>query len=811
MGRYVDHVIGLLQDRGHHVFVLLFQDCHLSRSSPLLRSCSVRYANYNVETLAPTSAGRYEEAHRFTTYLSELIDRDGFDLFIDATPFLSPMRFDLLSCPTVAICYDFIPLKLLGDYITNEVVVDLYYNGLARVAKADHVVAISETVADEAGRFLGLADERVSVISPRIDPIYETWSTSGQRTDRAAYLFGMVGGHRSKNSEVAIRLYRDMVDAGVIEVSVNAPTKDQFETLQTAGLLEGIEATYSITEDEKLDLQSNATVVSHLSLEEGFGIPLLEAMFLSRKVMVLDIPMNREILGKSSRSDAGAVFWLQAADTSLDIDAFERFIDAEPDPEFFEDIRAYYRRHWRDSAQVMQAALVSARTASDVWRSKLRFKIFSSLPGEFCGVADYSICYVRSTGDNVIVFFSEGDQKYVSHTPNIRLASAGQYAGFQHRHPEVPGLFNLAFSQALYPGIELFQAHAKPGDALLVHERAYVPGLWHFKGQKHEVDDLVLGLPRRPEAQATSAAIDLALSRLVNKRKSAEAGRPALPADWLARRQVKFVSHLPPEVLEKVHEARLEDGELQNDLEQLEDRLEFVPLGIDERAGPAVARAAQALRRERGIQPDDIVLGHFGLVLNDIKRLAEIIDTSARFIAARKASGFPRRVFLVLAGRIVDQSLYDSARALFASLGIGGRLIHSNPVLEDDFDAEIAMCDAVFCFRKQVRGQLSHIFVRALSLGRPVIVNQASGYAFDQRLVVRDDRLTEDLNRVLQLICDRSEAQQLRTLAYARYRSHHRGDESLGQILEKTNSWQLSRAARSLESRISRTLNFART
>jgi glycosyltransferase involved in cell wall biosynthesis len=805
MGRYVEHVIELLLGKGHEVCLLLFQDCYLQRSSPLLQTCTVRYANYSAENLAPTTEGRYGDAHGFTTFLANLVEADGFDLYVDATPFLAPMRFDLLACPVVTICYDFIPLKLINDYITNEVIVELYYNGLSRVLKADHVISISETVADEAGRFLGIPQNRLSVISPRLDPMYENWIGEPAVPGSAGYLFGMVGGHRSKNPDVAIRMYRDLVDAGVVNVRVNAPTRDQFETLKHGGLLDDIEATYSISEERKLELQSQASVVSHLSLEEGFGIPLLEAIFLKRKVVVLDIPMNREILGKSSGDDAGAVFWLDPSNQTLPLKRFAAFLKAEPDPAYFEGVRTYYNRHWRESAEVADQALKAAVAASEKWFANVEFKIFSSIPGDFCGVADYSLCYVRSTDANVVLFFSEGDQKTISHTPNLRLATQGEYAAFQKRRPAVPGVFNLAFSRALYPGIELLRDHAAADDILLVHERAYVPGLWHFKAQQGRLDDLALDLPRTSEAVTTAAATDLALSPMVNKRKTADEGRSALSPHWLLNKPLKFVSHLPDPVLEKMREARQADSELQNDLDALEDSLEFVPLGIDPRGGPAVARAAQALRRERGIQADDVVVGHFGLILDDIKRLAEIIYVTANFIAEQKAANAAHRTFFVLSGKIIDQKLFDNAKALFANLGIASRLIYSNPVLEVDFDAEIAMCDAVICFRKQVRGQLSHIFVRALSMGRPVIVNEDSGYAYDPRLLVRDGWLQDDLYAVLGTLSNPLAAQDLREVSHVFYEAHHRGDDSLKKILQKKRPWDRFLTARSSASRTSPT------
>jgi hypothetical protein len=140
-------------------------------------------------------------------------------------------------------------------------------------------------------------------------------------------------------------------------------------------------------------------------------------------------------------------------------------------------------------------------------------------------------------------------------------------------------------------------------------------------------------------------------------------------------------------------------------------------------------------------------------------------------------------LFFALVGRVIDYDLFERIEDVFDELGLSGRLLLSNPKLETDFDTHIAACDAVFCLRRQTRGQLSHIFVRALSLGVPVIVNRDSGYAYDASITLRDDALQEDIARVLDLLMDGSASKDMKARARNQFETVHRGDTSLQAIL----------------------------
>jgi glycosyltransferase involved in cell wall biosynthesis len=788
MGRYVMHLLDLLAACDCDITVLLFRNCYLNPDHPVVGRYATRFANYDPEQYIQDDAQRSSITHEFTAYLSGLIEVEGFDVYIDSTPFLGPMRLDIFSCAVVAVCYDFIPLKHPEYYLSADGVRRVYYNGLARLSKADHVLCISETVCGEALRYLGIGSDRLAVITPTLEESYLNFKVMRRVRTDDKYLFNIQGSHKSKNPAGAMAIYAQILDSGWMRVRVNAPTSDQMGYLRDAfDVGRAIELTHSISEEEKFELQAGATLIAHLSFEEGFGIPLLEGLFLGRKILALDTPINREFFDKAPEGLDSAVFLLSPENSTLDVEALRRFVDAPANPAFFESIREAYRQHWAMSPKIMADTLDRAVSHYDRWGAELQAKIFSSIPGTACGVADYSVAYTRSADGNVMFFFSEGEPENITYLPNLRLGTYLDFDRFtRSKFAAVPGLFNFAFSSALHPGIELMRTSAKPGDVLLIHERRYFDGLRMMQVVTNRTNDLLLdfALPETPEHR-TQLARNCVFHPLFNARNAHPEVASPIASAWLRELPVRAVSHLPPAVLKEMHrQAELEPGSVVNDLEALEQEFDFVPLGIDDRRHPSIARAAQRLRRLRLVQPDDIVVGHCGLILNDLKRLWDVVSGFLAYAEKRqRETPDQRRLFFFLVGKVIDQDLFASIRAAFARAGLADRLVHSNPAEEADFDAEIAACDAVACFRIQTRGQLSHVFVRALSLGTPVLVNQRSGYAYDPRTTVDDEDLAGGMAAAIDQLFDRAELASMRSRARQEYQKSHRGDISLHAIL----------------------------
>jgi hypothetical protein len=214
MGRYVRHLLDLLKRNGHKTTLLLFRDSYLSPDDALHSRYSLRFANFEAEPAAYPKDLRLQQNHQFTAYLTGLIEQDKYDVYIDSTPFLLPGRYDLFSCAVVAVCYDFIPLKHPDHYLSSGSLRHPYYNGLARLAKADHVICISETVREECKRYLAIPEGRLSVISPTLEDAYAAPLPTFGGGDAEQYLFAILGSHKAKNPQGSLDVYRQLLKAG---------------------------------------------------------------------------------------------------------------------------------------------------------------------------------------------------------------------------------------------------------------------------------------------------------------------------------------------------------------------------------------------------------------------------------------------------------------------------------------------------------------------------------------------------------------------------------------------------------------------
>ena len=143
MGRYVDHLAELLVAAGHRVMMLL--------PGPQIAS---PYARRGVDVCVLSLD---EDPASCTVQLNRFLAQAAATLYLDATPFLPPMRYDVHACPVVAILYDLIPMRFPKDYFgsVEGYPMDVYVNGLARVRKAERVIAISDYVKTHALRYLG--------------------------------------------------------------------------------------------------------------------------------------------------------------------------------------------------------------------------------------------------------------------------------------------------------------------------------------------------------------------------------------------------------------------------------------------------------------------------------------------------------------------------------------------------------------------------------------------------------------------------------------------------------------------------------
>jgi glycosyltransferase involved in cell wall biosynthesis len=326
---------------------------------------------------------------------------------------MSPMTHDPIFCARLmadpsllraAIVYDFIPWQIPQRYLPGPTEKLGYAVALRWLARSDLFLPISRSTADNLIALLGVTENDIAVTGCPIDPAFEQLpSASARAIPRHLLLVG--GGDPRKNPEVVIRAHArspTMQTRGGIPLVVGGGYSSEdakaFRALAAAngGRPELIEVPGHIPESGLIDLYGRALAFICSSHDEGFSIPVVEAMAAGIPCLVSDIPAHAELV-----SDPDCRF-------SADDDGALR-----PKLE-----RAVGNENWRAAVLARQAGVwpgfraqtVAARFWDAVLRRldrpapvvlrgrRPRVALLSPLPPERSGVADYTAATCTELG-----------------------------------------------------------------------------------------------------------------------------------------------------------------------------------------------------------------------------------------------------------------------------------------------------------------------------------------------------------------------------------------------------------------------------
>jgi glycosyltransferase involved in cell wall biosynthesis len=169
----------------------------------------------------------------------------------------------------------------------------LYYRRLAALAagRAAHLVTVSQAVADEIAGDLGLSAGRVDVIPPGVRPWDPT--TEPEQRERP-YLLTVGAVEPRKNLDRLLAAYARSGLAGRVDLLLVGRAA-------WGSLPEGAEHLGAVDDRRLEQLYAGATAVVALSLYEGFGLPVAEALSAGTPVLCSDIASFREVAGGAAR------------------------------------------------------------------------------------------------------------------------------------------------------------------------------------------------------------------------------------------------------------------------------------------------------------------------------------------------------------------------------------------------------------------------------------------------------------------------------------------------------------------------------
>ncbi len=192
--------------------------------------------------------------------------------------------------PMVVTLHDLIPLKRAGEYLRSGIRFKLRYLAVQRAVR---VIVPTNAVADDAMRMLQLPAQRIVVIpeaaavgfTPRPPDQVQTVRERFSLPER--YLL-WVGSLRTPDPRKRV--------GALARASRTLPLVLVGEPGRWAHELPDVTLTGEVDDDELAAIYSGAHALVFPSDDEGFGLPLIEALACGAPVAACDVPAVREVL-----------------------------------------------------------------------------------------------------------------------------------------------------------------------------------------------------------------------------------------------------------------------------------------------------------------------------------------------------------------------------------------------------------------------------------------------------------------------------------------------------------------------------------
>ncbi|MHB9031614.1 MAG: glycosyltransferase family 4 protein [Anaerolineae bacterium] len=238
------------------------------------------------------------------------VRRDGADVL--HIPYLgAPLHSGI---PVVVTVHDLIPL-ILKEYRAAHSV-RLYTKLACRAAqRADQVIAVSGSAAQDVQRLLRISGDKIHVIYNALPGGYEPPSTTDFQSAAARlglperYLVYLGGFDRRKQVPELLEAFSaiqgqipgiQLVVAGRLPKQDNAFTPDPQRIVRELGLGSRVQFLGEVSETDKPAIYSGAVALVFPSLYEGFGLPVLEALACGTPAVVCTGSSLEEVAGEGA-------------------------------------------------------------------------------------------------------------------------------------------------------------------------------------------------------------------------------------------------------------------------------------------------------------------------------------------------------------------------------------------------------------------------------------------------------------------------------------------------------------------------------
>jgi len=276
--------------------------------------------------------------------------------------------------------YDLIPLAHQETYLADERVRRWYMAKIDHLKRADLLLGISRFSCDEAAELLGIAQERLTNISGAADPMFKPLQYPEHFRHELMSRYGLsrpfvmyAGGFDSrKNIAALVRAFALLPDAvrkgHQLAIVGGAPEPEQ-KALAAVIASSGLDAsevvfTGYVPDVDLMKLYNLCALYVFPSLQEGFGLPALEAM-----------SSGALVIGSNASSLPEVIGYEEALFDPKDPQAIQaKMLVALTDDGFRSVLREHGQRQplrfsWQESARRAMSALAAAAERARVSRT----------------------------------------------------------------------------------------------------------------------------------------------------------------------------------------------------------------------------------------------------------------------------------------------------------------------------------------------------------------------------------------------------------------------------------------------------------
>jgi glycosyltransferase involved in cell wall biosynthesis len=276
--------------------------CHKPKNESTLGNFKLP-KNFHYHVLSQLIRGNKSIAKSFweAYQLPRLMKKLKVDIVHSTYPNLSKFK----KQKHIVTVHDVIPW-IMDDYSPNFAS-KLYHGSSKKTAQSsDHIFSVSEFSKKEIQKHLNIPSNKITITPNAIDSDFENHKSSPPVMNKPYVVY--VGGYdKRKNVEKLVEIYKKHIAPfhGVDLVLIGSKLHDSplynIPTSSNSSMDHGkIIHTGFISEQEKKNFITHAIALMHLSLYEGFNIPLLEAMHVGTPILASDIEPHREVAGNAA-------------------------------------------------------------------------------------------------------------------------------------------------------------------------------------------------------------------------------------------------------------------------------------------------------------------------------------------------------------------------------------------------------------------------------------------------------------------------------------------------------------------------------